>query len=130
MPFNPGDPDVTGLRLRILRSKYDGSNDGVSSRCDQVTLVGYIDKRDERSSEQVLPLPHHVAGPFTATEDAPAVVAVYRNAMGRDTVHVQPLVGRPGKSHFMAGGTYLTGDSRFSDVAGFYGAVSFHDRQE
>jgi hypothetical protein len=128
---------LTGLRLTIHRSAHDGSNGGVSSTRQNVTLIGIIDANVSRTTDGLGPrdrvnmmvLPAHAAGPFAPTEDAPAVVLIYRRMGHRRIEHVEPFEQAP-RGSYMAGGTFVTGDSRFSDLVGFYGAVAFHDRSE
>lgn len=130
---------MQGLRLDIYRGPYgDCSAGGISGRCKNVTLIGTLDLRnggEQRMNRQwraanIEPLTGDSRGPFEVTDEAPAVVMVYRKPInGRPLVHVEPLEWPEG-SWSMAGGTYVHGDSRFSDLAGFYGAVAFHDRFE
>lgn len=126
--------DLRGLRANIY-VPADGrncSNGGVSSRCRNVTIVGIrTDNGYAAGHGLVDPLPRlsQVSEP---TDDAPAAVIVYRQMGRRTVVHVEPLDGpeQPG-TPWMAGGCYVaTSDSRFGDLVGFYGAVSFHDRTE
>jgi hypothetical protein len=123
---------VTGLRLSIYRGPHgDCINNGMSGRVNTVTLVGILDVEYDgvRDVSKVRPLSGDFCGPFVADQEAPAVILVYRRMGNRRIAHVQPLEAAP-RGRYMAGGTYLTGDSRFTDLAGFYGAVSFHDRSE
>jgi hypothetical protein len=125
--FTVPGASAQGLRLRVLRSALgDCSLRGVSSVVDHVTLVGILDQRVPKPGVQ--PIPRSQAGPFAPSADAPPAVLVYRQ-IGNVVCSVQPLVEDFGAAHFMAGGTYVMGDSRFSDLT-FYGAVSFHDRRE
>lgn len=108
-----------GIRLSIYKDKgQDFSNGGVSSYTDQVTLV------EGPHGEQV-------KGPFEPTEEAPAVKIVKKSVGGRVSYSVQPVEAPGDGTPWMAGGTYVgTSDSRFSDLTGIYGALSFHDRTE
>lgn len=117
-----------GLTLSLFKNPlYAGcSNQGISEKADQVTLVEvrYADGR-------VTPMPK-ASQVFPVRDDAPAVALVQRNIMGRTVWHVQP-VSEPGKSDwYMAGGAMAgTSDSRFSELlGGFYGALALHDRVE
>lgn len=115
-----------GLRANIYRTaRGDFSLGGISSRVDEVTIVG-TEYRD--GGTQFVPM----RAPHSVTEDAPAVVLVVRRLFGRiRTVSVEPYQPDGPGLHYMAGGTYVaTSDSRFGDVTGFYGAVSLHDRHE
>lgn len=109
---------MQGLTASIFEDKQIGncSNGGISSRCKQVTVVG-LGKRAEI---------------FEPTDDAPAVKLVKRTIGGRTVVHAEPVNAPPaGHIGWMAGGAFIsTSDSRFSEAAGFYGAVSLHDRCE
>jgi hypothetical protein len=126
------DP-LTGLRLDIYRGPYgDASNGGISGRTDHVTLIGTLDvdgMSSLRDRRRVKLLEGDSRGPFAVSDDAPAVILVWRKTGSQLLSHVEPLEPAP-RGGYMAGGTYLHGDSRFSDLAGFYGAVSFHDRSE
>jgi hypothetical protein len=119
----------TGLLLDIYRGAgIDCSNHGISSRTDRVTLVGILDRR--RARPRVEPIPASEAGPFPPHDGAPAVVLVYRDMGGRRICHVEPLMPEGPAVWLMHGGTYVSGDSRFSNLIDMYGAVAFHDRQE
>jgi hypothetical protein len=66
-----------------------------------------------------------------------AVFVVARNLGGQTIYNVQPFVEVPAQCiGYMAGGSFVTGDSRFSAeiqrVGGvrFYGAMALHDRIE
>ncbi len=120
-----------GLNLTIHRHVPwgDTSASGISSRTDMVTLVAQIDTRHRAA--RTYPLTGDSRGPFEVTDERPAVALVIRAVMGKLLYHVEPfhpegyVFGR-----YMAGGTFVTGDSRFSDLVNFYGAVAFHDRNE
>jgi hypothetical protein len=124
---------LTGLRLDIYRGPYgDASNGGISGLHNNVTLVGTLaieGTSSLRDRRHVKLLQGDSRGPFTVSADAPAVILVWRKDSRGLISHVEPLVPAL-RGWYMAGGTYLHGDSRFSDLAGFYGAVSFHDRSE
>jgi hypothetical protein len=120
----------TGLRLDIYRhDRADCSAGGISSRVSHVTLVAVID-RDPRKPDRVQPLPAGQAGPFEPRQDAPPVVLVYRTSGRGRICHVEPLLPDGEAAWFSMGGTYVTGDSRFSELTGLYGAVALHDRRE
>jgi hypothetical protein len=122
---------LKGLTAYIYRNPmFSGcSLDGISARCDQVTVVGTYDRRPGGNWNEFNPMPKG-AQIFAPTETAPPVALIYRRVGGKDVVHAEPLTGGARK-HYMAGGSYIdSSDSRLSDMIGFYGAVSFHDRCE
>lgn len=116
-----------GLIVYIHKSKLgDCSNGGLSSECDELTLV-------------------NVEGPFEPTADRPAALLV--NGHSRGTVRVIPAVEVDDANEYhgkwapklgsMAGGCYVaTSDSRFTEAVErltggrFYGAIALHDRYE
>lgn len=108
---------VKGLRAEIVKSpRGDYSNGGVSSRFDEVTLVG-----------------PEFTGPFEPTESAPPLRLVKRVlGSGRVLFHFEPLAKPLGAVGPMFGGAYVaSSDSRFTEaVEGMYGAVPLHDRFE
>lgn len=102
-----------GMIAYIYKNGTDCSNNGISSKYDQVVIT-------------------NVPGPFEPSDEYPAVKLVkgYRN-----TVKIVPE--GVNESSVMFGGSYIsTSDSRFSRAveniigADFYGAVAFHDRIE
>ena len=109
-----------GLTVYVFRSSLgDCTNGGVSSQHDRLTVV-------------------NVQGPSEPTADAPAVLLV-DGPLG--SKHLAPAVlmesGEWGPALTegvvgpMAGGNFAqSSDSRFAQAAGFYGAVSVHDRYE
>ena len=110
----PSTP-TAGLIADIYRhGSADYSNGGISSRAQRVTVVGEgIDKV------------------FSVRPDAPAVKLVHRTFGSRTIVHAEPVESPPeGHVGWMAGGTYIVGDSRVGRAAGIYGAISLHDRSE
>lgn len=115
----------TGITAHIYRSNGgDTSNRGISTRVNKVTVIGTL-----REDGKLDP----VRGPFTPTDDAPAVILVRRHGvMGSPgTVHARPYGDDLPRTGWMAGGTYIaTSDSRLVEAAGFYGAISLHDRRE
>lgn len=112
----PHPTEQGGIRLSIYKDRgRNYSNGGLSSKTDEVTLVG-----------------PGIRGPFKPTPESPAVKVVTYNTGSRKHVHIEPVEPCPaGYVGYMAGGSYVaTTDSRFSEATGFYGAVSFHDRTE
>ena len=116
----------TGLRCEVYRAKgyEDCSYDGISSRCDTVTLIG-----------------DGVDGPFEPDAKAPAVRLIRRDIDGI-YVHAEPDLTHPSNAYelerighynpwFMAGGCLLySHDSRFRKAVGHSYAISLHDRVE
>ena len=126
-----------GLRALIYRNKQlgDCSNEGVSSRTDQVTVV-------------------NVEGPFEPTEDAPPVLLMEGNVPGAIKIVPAARITGPGAAveyHGdwaplladgdktigpMMGGCYVAsgGDSRFREAIAKLGssadAMPLHDRYE
>lgn len=112
-----------GLIGYIMKHKgTDCSNGGISSRCDEVTIV-------------------NASGPFDAQDDRPPVILVARTVMGRRILTAYPAVIDNDKwvqarGWAMMGGTYIScSDSRFGELCrslgvDFYGAVALHDRYE
>ena len=113
-----------GICVGIYQSKDIGncSNNGISSRCKSVTLVG-------GGSPQI----------FEPCEDRPAVIIVNRKIGSRDYLTAYPAIKNPetgcweiapvpaGSVGWMAGGTFIYGsDSRFR----FDYPVPLHDRSE
>lgn len=101
-----------GLRCSIYESKDIGncSNDGISARCKTVTLMG---------------IPG--AEIFEADEEAPAVVIVKREVMGREYTHIEPLKEHEQRRWLMFGGAFIwTSDARFPSKA----PIKLHDRIE
>lgn len=97
--------------------RYRGcANGGISERYDELLLV-------------------HERGPIVIDEDnlpENLVKVVVRNVMGREVRHIEPYNSPDrGCVGWMAGGSYAaSSDSRFSEIAGSYGALAIHDRQE
>jgi hypothetical protein len=106
---------MKGIRADIYRARTnnDGSNGGLSSRVDQVTIIdGRID------------------GPFEPSDDAPAVRLVERMLNGAPYYHLEPFDRPEGKLGPMMGGTYVaTPDSRLRRIAPS-GVLPLHDRFE
>ncbi len=118
-----------GLHASIFKNPlYRGcSNGGVSSRCDEVTIVGTQDRTNgRRPAVQPLPRDSQVVEPTAAR---PAAIIVYRQLGAERLVTVEPL--DPTGRLYMAGGSFVeSSDSRFRALTGFYGAVALHDRTE
>ncbi|GIG57141.1 hypothetical protein Lfu02_15130 [Longispora fulva] len=116
-----------GLITYIFKSATlgDCANGGISSRCDQVTIVGVVDGRNPGR-----PTVHRLADDsqvFAPAEDRPAVVLFARARYGRILVPATPDL----LSRWMAGGTYVAAhDSRLSNLWGGYHALPLHDRTE
>lgn len=119
---------MRGLRLQVYKHRgEDHSDGGLSSRCDDVTLVGV--ESDWGSQEPLAP----EAQSEEATWNAPAVVLVKRFVGGRKSFYVRPADEVPSEqgTPWMAGGCHVgTSDSRWSDLTGHYGALPLHDRTE
>ena len=112
-----------GMIASVFRSSIgDCSMNGISSNFNDVTVV-------------------NVGGPFSPTEDRPAVMLVQGAFEG--TIKVVPAVQMTNGTYqadgrwLMMGGTYIaTSDGRFSEKCKeiteqrHYGAVAFHDRCE
>ena len=110
--------------LSIYKASHsDCSNGGMSSRCNQVTLVGTWD--NERSEFSPLPKSSQI---FEASDKKPAVIAVYRRYL--DYWHLEPCeFMAPPKRHMMAGGCYCCcSDSRFRESWPY--PLPLHDRHE
>lgn len=129
VPQTREEAPLRGLHASIFTNPtfLGCSNDGISSRCTAVTIVGTQDRRPGQRGP-VLPL-RTDSQVFEPDSTAPAVIVVYRHFGGQRLVSVEPLDSNGW--NYMAGGSYVaTSDSRFGDLIGFYGAVSLHDRYE
>ena len=103
-----------GISCQIYRWNLgECSNGGISSKVNAVVLVG-------PNIDQV----------FEADEMRPAVKLVKRIIAGKEYVHAEPILPNGEWKHFMAGGTYIKGDSRFSEAVGHGYPISLHDRTE
>lgn len=105
------------LPVDVLRTRYEGaSNGGISERYDRLLLLC------EEGFEKV------------DLNDPPEnlVIVVKRRLGGKCRDYIRPYAEpKKGNIGWMAGGSFAeSSDSRFSDMIGFYGAVSIHDRQE
>jgi hypothetical protein len=113
-----------GIIAEIFRNDmFKGcSNNGMSAHYTSVTVV-------------------NVDGPFSPTEDRPAVMLVKGAFEGTikvvPAIHMRDGTYQEDRRWSMMGGTYIaTSDGRFSDkckeITGqrHYGAVAFHDRFE
>lgn len=104
-----------GLTVYVYRDTLgDCTNGGISSKCDQLTLV-------------------NVEGPFQPTPEAPAAL-LDSHIPGLLRIVPSPVSAT---RHFSFGGNFAaTSDSRFSEACErlsdqrFYGAVAIHDRTE
>lgn len=124
-PRQPVEPKIKRpvarplTRLHVI-TEYACSNGGVSERHDYLLLF-----RAGTPVEHVPP------------ELLDQAVVVAETAAGRGTICVGPLVEPPsGHVGWMAGGSYVTGDSNFTSEiqratgVRFHGAASLHDRSE
>lgn len=148
----PAFPDsdtrhAKGLILSVLRGDTDCTAGGITSRHNQLTLVGTIDTRNLRSVTPRTPLlvspMEYQSQVFAAQEDRPAVALLIRY-IGGPVPALVPVewdtanqVWRDTGDSPMAGGNYAAIiDSRVSDMLrgllghGFYGALAVHDRIE
>ncbi len=101
-----------GLRANIYTTNYNASNGGISEKFTDILIVDGIDDPDY---------------------DKPnAVELITRFIGGERVLTFQPINGlHKDTTGWMAGGAYIgSSDSRFRKLAGFYGAVPLHDRQE
>lgn len=105
-----------GLRCNII-TNYQCSNGGISSRSTSVLVIDPEQGTEHLTPEQL-------------------AIAVQIGTAGHGA-HLRPAVACPaGNIGYMAGGSYVVGDSRLSQeierVTGirFYGAVALHDRTE
>jgi len=105
---------MKGIRARIFRddSNNDGSNGGISSCCNEVTII------DSRLPERDEP-----------TAQAPAVRIVERSFGGKPYVHLEPIDRPEGKLGPMMGGNYVGGYGELREFANG-GAIPLHDRFE
>ena len=70
-------------------------------------------------------------GPFTPSDDAPAVRLVRRRIGGEEYIHAEPVDPCPSGACRMAGGTFIYScDSRYREAVGHSYPVSLHDRHE
>lgn len=107
-----------GITALIYRDALgaDFSNQGISSRVMEVTVIG----------EGIDPV-------VEATEERPAVRLVQKESLHRETViHAEPLTPEDEPAPwYMFGGTFIfSRDSRFRRAVGQYGAIPLHDRRE
>lgn len=132
--------EVKGLRASVLVSKHgDCSNEGLSSRVSEVTVVGMIGERTASGPARPFELLPEESRVFEASDDAPAVALVYRTIFGKLYVHAAEveqdgdtvkLVKRDDCVGPMASGAMISSsDSRFVMAAGGDG-VKLHDRFE
>ncbi len=107
---------VKGTRAHIFKhNANDYSNHGISSRCDEVTIV--TENPKVRQDEE--------------TAAAPAVRIVARTFGNRTIYHAEPIAVVPDDSvGYMAGGTYINIDQVNVPGLTFYGLIPLHDRVE
>lgn len=125
---------IKGLGASIFKDKgQDCSNDGISSRHDNVIIVGVL--RLDREAVEWMQTGYEILDLANLPDNA--VILKERKPFG----NLPPIwcaipAAKPHKDSigcWMAGGTFIaTSDSRFSELMGreFYGAVAFHDRTE
>lgn len=127
--------DQRGLRLTVYRSAsgYDCTMNGITSRFATCVLVGILDYTAPGASydkpvRRALDLGSQVSAPGP---DSPAVWLV-SGKRGGDDRHIIPADenGEPDGRWWMNGGNFVSGDSRFRDLIGWFGAVRVHDRYE
>jgi hypothetical protein len=123
-----------GLRVDVLRPSHDDSTlGGVSAQANELTVVGVLDRTEDRDATEITPLPAR-SRVHPVTDRAPAVVLVKRrvNGLAGVILHLAPLEQVQAGRHGAMGGNYAaTTDSRFSLLTGgLYGAVAVHDRFE
>lgn len=134
MPTSSAPTHSTGgVTAHIFRWNLgECSNGGISSRVEEVTVIGVCDLTPTGKFGPITP----VAGPFKPSEQAPSVILVRRRISGitrdqaRVIIHAQPYGDDVPDDGWMAGGTFIHGDSRVSDASGIYGAIALHDRRE
>ena len=134
-----------GLLMDVLHRRgqiTDCTRGGITSRHNQLVLVGSCDLRKDAHNRCVVPLPDG-AQVFSAGPDRPAVALVVRH-IGGPVLHIEPVSWdgetsswRLTEHAFMSGGNSADiTDSRFSELTrqltgqSFYGAVHVHDRRE
>ena len=130
--------DLKGLRASVYyNTSYRGcANGGISERAESVVIVGIRDQRFPVPTSEwqtVQPLPEGMHAGSVPTDDAPAVVIVYRNMGSTQLVHAEPYEPCPeGHVGYMSGGSYIgSTDGRFRELVGGYGvAIALHDRSE
>ena len=104
---------MKGLICEIYDSPLGNcSNNGISSKCKKVTLVG----------PDVAPI-------FEASDDAPAIKIVERDIRGEKYLTAYPMEDAPSGKWFMFGGAFIwDSDSRFRKISPY--PVPLHDRVE
>lgn len=131
---------LKALHLNVYRdahSQADCTNGGVSATHTQLQLVGYV----QNPHGIIDPLPEGVPTTIDPSHDAPVVLHV-RHIFGENVVSLVPLTYDATTTtwHFqpgsMAGGNYVTGDSRLNELVAsftgnrYHGPVAIHDRYE
>ena len=100
---------LRGLSVFVYRNKYDCTNGGISSVCENIILCG-----------EGLPELSEV------TEKTPAFKVVRRIISGREYLHVEPINKPDGRGWMFGGNLCYCSDSRFPcDYP-----LKIHDRQE
>lgn len=122
---------TTGLHVSVYRNAHgDCTLGGVSSKFDDLTIVGVLDERTR--TNEIVALEADLR-PHSVTDTAPAVVLVKRHVRGLGlTLHLAPLeTASVGVRGAMGGNYAATSDSRMSRlVGGMFGALPIHDRFE
>lgn len=134
-----------GLHLSVLTNPhYRQCTNGPTRTCDEITLVGWIDRTHPHGhSRRVAPMPlgSHLFLPGPA---APPFALVLRSMGDDNLLHLEPVTWddeglqyAQEPSWYMAGGNYASStDSRIMQLAQdllghrFHGAFSVHDRRE
>jgi hypothetical protein len=127
--------DIRGIPVTVLRPADGGDYTlgGVSSTHARLTITGIVTPGTSRWA----PL-GELSRVFAPSEDAPEAWLYRRTVFGKHVWSVVPAcAARQGAaltthlSRVMFGGHYAhLGDSRLTELVGFYGAVAVHDRIE
>jgi len=134
---------MKGLRASIYKENgRDYSNGGISSRVNEVTIVGRdIDRVGGAIFEPTVDAPAVVLVRRTMTRNGgyrrrvidPATGSIKHEYVGEtyEYVHAEPLQQHELGLWLMNGGTYIaTSDSRFNEATGGHGPIALHDRYE
>lgn len=129
-----------GMTIGVVRSSQDFTINGISSNHDDLTVVGFIDSRQDHG-RIVTPLSED-ARMWEPTSARPAVAFEVRNLTG-PVLSVVPVIWSDDDEAYVAGTRGMFGgnyacwsDSRVSENVAeyfghrFYGAVAIHDRFE
>ena len=113
--MQPNDSTLRGITADVYRSTY--GTDALSE-LGPVSRVTIID-------DSLPPL-------FAATDDAPAVRAVWRDLFGHSYIHLEPYDETPSGCRMWGGAYVYSSDSRFAKLTGtiFHGPIALHDRLE